>query len=796
MASKSLLVTALICAVPSFWTGVSRSAEVTLPEGSAPAPLVAAWFPDRAHEFVWRNWGLVEPAKLATILGASVQDVQAMAESMGLPLEADVPPEMKARGYSTLIRRNWHLLPYEQLLELLDWTPERLSFTLREDNALWIMLGSLKPKCETLVYRPPDVAVRRRTAEIKRAVEETVGAELGRPAEPRFHFLEHFNKTSAGLPVTGRQGSGKVPASEAVQSDDEPIRFIYSYFAMFGDPLLNPKLDPYPDGLLERLSALGINGVWLHVVLRDLAPGGATFPEFGADHERRLANLRALTARAKRYGIGVYLYLNEPRGMPEAFFKNRPEMAGVYHPDFGLTSLCTSQPAVRQWMGDSLTHLFREAPDLAGVFTITASENVTNCAALGRQQSCSRCKNRTYDDIIAEVNAVIEAGVHRGNPKAKVIVWDWGWHAQGDATHIVHGDATDLIGRLPKSVWLMSVSEWALPIERGGVRVSVGEYSMSAVGPGPRATRHWELAKQAGLKTVAKVQLNNSWEMSTVPYLPVMDLVAAHCHNLASAGIDGTMLSWSLGGYPSPNLEIAARFRTAPIPSVEEVLNSLAINHYGAEGAPLARKAWTAFSSAFREYPFSTPVIYMSPVQIGPANPLHLKNTGYQATVTGFPYDDLNSWRGPYPAEIFGSQFEKVAEGWRSGILDLKAAVEKAPTNRRDEAQAELRFAEAASIHFQSVANQTRFILARDALADSTHAVSSEERQGMLAEVRRCAESEITLSRRLFTLSREDSRIGFEAANHYFYVPLDLVEKAINCRWLLSQFEEPDAARR
>ncbi len=73
---------------------------------------------------------------------------------------------------------------------------------------------------------------------------------------------------------------------------------------MYGDPLSNPPLDPYPDGFLERLSAVGVNGVWLHVVLRDVAPGGTAFPEFGADpgvgkpdqlcFSRRLALLRAL----------------------------------------------------------------------------------------------------------------------------------------------------------------------------------------------------------------------------------------------------------------------------------------------------------------------------------------------------------------------------------------------------------------------------------------------------------------------------------------------------------------------
>lgn len=767
------------CAGLACWVGNCSAAESVLPEGSAPAPIVSGYFPDRVHEFVWRNWNAVEPAKLATILGTSVDNVQALAESMGLPPAADIPKEMKTRGYITVIRRNWHLLPYEQLLELLEMTPTQLDFALREDDFLWVKLGYLKPKCEAIRYTAPDEAARRRAAEIKRLIEADFGDDIRRPAEPRFQFVRQLSENPTS-PLAG-EGQGVKAVSQAPPPDNESLRFIYSYFAVYGDPLSNPELDPYPDGLLQRLSALGINGVWLHVVLRDMAPGGTAFPEFGVGHEKRLATLRTLVERAKKYGIGVYLYMNEPRMMPLDFFKTegRSEMAGVQEGNF--RALCTSHPTVRQWMGDALAHVFRQVPDLGGVFTITGSENLTNCASHYQWKSCPHCKNRSDTDILAEVNAVIEEGVHRSNPKAKVLVWDWGWRR--------HADASDIIARLPKSAWLMSVSEWDLPLDRGGIKTKVGEYSMSAVGPGPRATRHWKAAKEAGLKTAAKIQLNNTWEFSSIPYLPVMDLVAEHCHNLTSAGVDGMMLSWSLGGYPSPNLEIAARFRVNPTPSIDEVLNAVAIERYGPEGAPLARKAWTAFSTAFREFPYSCG-LYTNPVQMGPANPLYPEKTGYSATMVGIPYDDVTAWRGVYPAEVFAAQYQKVAEGWRSGIPLLKAAVEKAPPDRRAEVQAELRFAEAACIHFQSVVNQTRYVVARDALAQSPSSLSPEQRRELLGQIKRCLESEISLARQLFTLVQEDSRIGFEASNHYYYLPMDLAEKVINCRWLLSRLEK------
>src|ERR671912_761187 len=46
-----------------------------LPEGNAPPALSFPHFPDRQHAFVWRNWGLVEPGRLAQVLKTSEQNV-------------------------------------------------------------------------------------------------------------------------------------------------------------------------------------------------------------------------------------------------------------------------------------------------------------------------------------------------------------------------------------------------------------------------------------------------------------------------------------------------------------------------------------------------------------------------------------------------------------------------------------------------------------------------------------------------------------------------------------------------
>ena len=316
----------------------------------------------------------------------------------------------------------------------------------------------------------------------------------------------------------------------------------------------------------------------------------------------------------------------------------------------------------------------------------------------------------------------------------------------------------------------MSVSEWSIPIERGGVKTVIGEYSISAVGPGPRAMKHWALARRRGLRTLAKIQASNSWELSAVPYIPAVANVAQHAANLRAAEVDGLMLGWSLGGYPSPNLEVVAEMGGVDAPTPDAALLRVAQRRYGPELAAAVVQAWREFSIAFSEFPFGDG-LYNTPVQGGPSNLLWAEPTHYASGPVAFPYDDLDGWRAPYPPEVFIGQFEKVADGFEAALIKLNAAAEHekpSPAFR-----GELNVAEAAAIHFRSTANLARFVVARNA-----RDTAAEEH---------VLKSELALARRLYEIQTHDSRIGFEASNQYYYVPLDLVEKVINCRDLLAR---------
>jgi hypothetical protein len=181
----------------------------------------------------------------------------------------------------------------------------------------------------------------------------------------------------------------KKTAPEKIHSGFSP-RFGYSYFALFGDPLLETEIDPLPDGYLSRMVESGMDSTWFHIVLSKLTPFPWD-PEISRNWEIRLANLKKLVIRAKKQGIGIYLYLNEPRNLPLSFFEKFPELKGITNGS--QAALCTSHPAVQEYLRDSIARIIQTIPELGGFFSITASENATNCWSHGKGASCPDAEN-------------------------------------------------------------------------------------------------------------------------------------------------------------------------------------------------------------------------------------------------------------------------------------------------------------------------------------------------------------------------------------------------------------------
>lgn len=845
-------------------------------------PLELSHFPTLQQAVVWRNWELVPVERLAKVLRTDEDNILELALGLGLRVPPEVGDLWLTRGYITIIRANWHLLPYEQLLELLGWKAEQLAFTLKEDDFLWVKLGSLKPLVLPVIYEPLSDLARKRTETFRGLIQRHFPDTSIQSAVKPFDFLAEFEHITT--PVFARsygpanpgeivideswaieysQEYGRVQSFAArfiagheakwgiqlsmdtlssVYTDKRPsiilaiqpdpsllseshiievaahqiritavdevgllrglqwleasmaqrgapyvkqetirrntqidLRFMYSYFAVYGDPLLEPDLDPYPDELLSRLSNLGINGVWLQVVLYNLVPMDEA-PELSVNWEKRVEGLRRLVERAANYGIGVYLYYNEPRAMPLEFFGKYPNWKG--HTVGGHAALCTSQIAVQDFIKRGTARLFTEVPKLAGLFTITMSENLTNCysrAHLGKT-NCPHCANRPMTEVIVEVNRLIAEGAHSVNPDARILCWTWGWTNHFGWNRKMVKEA---IEGLPDDVSVMCTSEDEMPTSIAGIPGRVSDYSISIVGPGDKSRESWETAAIQGLSSVAKVQFNNSWECSAVPYLPTMNLIEQHVTQLTDSGVTGFMLGWTLGGYPSLNLELAAQYYWDD--GNVRSSTALAEKAFGGQASVAVKEAWSSFSEAFQQFPFHISVLYHAPQNMGPANLLHSRPTGFKATMVGIPYDDLEGWRAIYPSDIFENQFKKLSDGWLCGIEHLNIAEQVINYGNNANFEDLMSVARGAYCHFRSAYLQISFVRLRDRLEQTKDIHERKEITDRLADV---IDEEIHIAKSLHDIVLRDSRIGFEASNHYFYTLQDLREKVVNCEYV------------
>ena len=687
-----------------------------------------AHFPSRLHAAVFRLWETVPAERIAYALDLPLCEVERAAYDMGLPQQKN-NSDWQTRGYITTIRNAWHVLPYENLLRLLDFSEEQLANVLKEDDFFGIKLGDFKPYCEPIEVVELDRAKKAQLSRI-RELTQAHFADLFE-GEPPFAFFDAAKKGSAA------------------SSNADGLRMIYSYCGLYATALDRDISLSYPEDMLAMYRELGINAVWLPALLYQLVP--FEFDEsYSKGWQQRQERLRELIARAAAYDIKVYLYLNEPRCMPNAFFKAHPELLGRRDADY--SALCTQHPAVINYLRSSVRRLCQSAPGLGGFFAITCSENLTHCKSKMTGQECPVCRDVPIERLIAEVLCAISEESSAVDPTMRTIAWTWAWDDFMSEQQI-----KNCIDLLPPEITIQSNSEACMPFTVGGVSGNVRDYSISIPGPAPLATRVWKYAKAKGHEVCAKVQVNASWECSTLPYLPVFDLIREHMMRLRDAGVEHLMLSWTLGGYPSISLKIASECLRDPSDAAYRVLLA---QEFGAQADAVYASA-KVFSDAFRAFPFDLRSLYFGPQNAGPSNPLYEKKSGFAATMTCYAYDDLETWRAIYPTETYAEQWRVLSEGWHAGV-DLLADMPDCEYKQ---------MAQAADAIFGSCYAQVCFILARE--------------EGNDARAKEIAKQEQNYALQLYSLMQKNPRIGYEAANHYYYNKGMLAEKVINCQHIL-----------
>ena len=684
---------------------------------------------------IFRNYGMVQDEVLSGILQTDVQTVREAAKKLGL-FPAECNRDWVSKGFVTLFRNNWDILPEKDIRTLLGVSKHEYAELLNDYDFLSVKLGK-KPVVRKPVYRPLTPEQEKQTERVRQIVEQF--------SPSRVKPFDFYRNSPA-------------PVYEPPAASEISERFVASYNARYGGVLLDSDLSDYPDEYLRRLASSGVNGIWLQETLRNLADFPFD-PSLSPDWRVRIKNLHKLTLRCARYGLGVYLYLNEPRSLPPSFFEKYPELRGQKDEN-GNYCLCTSVPKVQEYLYGALKSVAEHVPLLKGVMTITMSENPTHCYSkkwtdnMTEGTECPHCRCRQPEEVAAELNNIFCRALHEGNGKTKLIANLWGWSDFMGWTEkqLLHG-----IDLLDKNVGVLCVSEYGKQFRRGGVESQVIDYSISVIGPSAISVKALTYAKAAGHRIWAKIQVNNSWECSAVPYIPAFDRMLEHITNLKRLGVSGLMMGWSLGGYPGGALSLCCMACGTGEPDIEYWYNKV----YG-KRAQDVRDAVRVFSEAFGEFPFSIDVLYQGGQTLGCANMWSIEFSSRSSTMVCFTFDDCEKYTQPYGVQTYIAQMRRLTERWREGLALLRG-------KKGNLAFKELkRCAEGVYIHCRSAALLAEFSSLKGNIVAN--------RQRLLA----CVREEMSLTKRLYSLVSKDAKIGFEMTNHYYYTPALLIEKILN----------------
>ena len=196
-------------------------------------------------------------------------------------------------------------------------------------------------------------------------------------------------------------------------------------------------------------------------------------------------------------------------------------------------------------------------------------------------------------------------------------------------------------------------------------------------------------------------------------------------------------------------------------------------------------EAQGVLSRAFSHFPFHLNSLYYGPQNYGPMAPFFLKNTGYRASMLGYPYDDMKSWSGIYPPEIYENEYRQLCEEWKQGLKLLERY------EGYDKELDEMIFmAKTVLCQYESAYHHARFVNRRNAIFRDRDTTGLEKQDYNMRreELLQIIREEMETVQSTIRLRLADSRVGFESSNHYFYTLQDLKEKMINLAYCEEQF--------
>ncbi len=577
----------------------------------------------------------------------------------------------------------------------------------------------------------------------------------------------------------------------------------------YGDEILL-EANKFDEAYFRTIKEGGYTSIWIRGQLRDLVEF-AEAPHWNNQNAQRRDALNRIVAAGQESGVGIYLYINEPKGFlkEDPIFEKYPELKGPFNPFSENPQAATFEPAfafctqsafAEPYLTGGFRQLFLQCPDLAGVIMITASEILSHCYSnvdvknllnedfKHRAVQCPRCREVTAMETVTDVIAKIHQGIRSASNAAKIVAWNWSWGMYEESPQ------KQIISGLPSDVILLC------DMQRGGSKsvdghdMIVDEYSFSYLGPSPLFIETAAVTKKTGREFWAKIMVNVTHEFLVVPYLPLPFRLAKKMISVRDYGIGGLMGCWNYGGNAQTWMaQLGSRvLRDDGFTrlNIESEVQSIATQVYGPSRADAAYRAWSLFDQAFEYFPFDLFLIYYGPHMHGTGfewvfTPEEIPMPWYFKAESGRRGTKLSDWCGHFTPQAITELLGKLTAGWGKGIKllaesfgveDPYDAIPDFDRLSTEPGSKDFHISRTIIIHFLSTIGFVNFRLATLAYFDGT-----EEKSALRATILDLLEQEKPRIRAMSQIVGTYPEIPYsEEAQKHLYTKEDLEQKLRN----------------
>lgn len=381
-----------------------------------------------------------------------------------------------------------------------------------------------------------------------------------------------------------------------------------------------------------ELARMGINAVPIMASLDDyIETAPKSFKSLinprAAFNRRRLAQL---AEQASKYGVFIFLMAYNPKLEPNhPVFKAVKGSAGALQADSAFRVLCSSHKDTRKFLTDSWASLFEKIPQLGGILALTGGEGFYHCFMRSDHENaadCPRCRKQKGSEAVAELINDVAKGIRCKNPQARLITWPY------SAGHWSHDrDQVEFINRLDSEnvIFQTEFDKDSVNWRDAGYGKYCWDYSAGCIKASDRCRSQRKLCKQNKIAFSCKLEINNSIECLSVPYLPVLMNHAKVWQDCISLKPQSIHSRWMFdGACKSASEELgywAIWGDSSEYNNVHNALKAIAQRDFGIKTAPHVLLAWSLFSKSIQHHPSLD--YYIGSYFIGPGQPLLLKPT-------------------------------------------------------------------------------------------------------------------------------------------------------------------------